>query len=129
MPATDVRNSGAIPQSFLHALERRNPFGNQMRRIAGPEETLGSLKQITIMFMPAYARASFESGLNSWLIHHYRGDDLISSRNKDRAVLDSQGHRLLVRQREFLRGGIISDIASSRLGGKPFTDITLNSSR
>ena len=55
--AADIGNPGAALQFFDHAIERGQPMIDQVRFIAGTEETRGGAKQTGALVAPAHASA------------------------------------------------------------------------
>lgn len=60
MAAADVGDLGAGVELVDHAIQRRQPFGHQVRVVAGAEEALGAVEQAGVVFAPFHALAGAE---------------------------------------------------------------------
>jgi hypothetical protein len=125
MPAAHVRHLRPSLEFLFDAFQRRNPFGHQMGVVTGTEESLRSRKEARVMLVPAHAFSRSEPFGDLRLVHERRQDDLIRARHVDRAALVGERHRLLVRQREGSRRGIVVHVAAGGVGAQPFPDVTL----
>jgi hypothetical protein len=74
---------------------------------------------------PSSAGSGAEGGLHLRLALDHRGDDLERAGEIDRAVLDREHHRLMRRNRESSRGGVVFDEPVRRLGKGPLADVPL----
>ena len=104
MAATHVGNSATRAQLRIH-LERGNPRADQMRGIAGPEETHGPGEKLRIVLVPADAIATFESVRSP--VHGTRGrkGHLKRTWQESWAVFVGEGEGLLFRQAEAIDSG------------------------
>ena len=60
MAAADVGDLGAALELLDHAVERRQPLGDQMRAVAGTEEALDAAEQAVAVLAPVQALAGLE---------------------------------------------------------------------
>ena len=60
-PAADVGDARAAAELLLHAVERRNPVGDEVRVVAGPEEALDADEEVGVVLVPADAAAAREA--------------------------------------------------------------------
>src|ERR1700757_3812341 len=95
MAAADVGDTGSGLEPGLDAFEGGNPVGCEIRKIAGPEEALAASEQALLVLVPAEAFAGAEYLGELFLVLHARGDHVIEAGQVNRAVVLSQGERLL----------------------------------
>ncbi|MNT66701.1 hypothetical protein D3C72_2047840 [compost metagenome] len=123
MAAAHVRHRCARLEPRLHAVQRGNPFRNQVRRVARPEEALGAVEQRGIVLVPAQPAAVAEN------IDHLRDGaelrhrDLERARDECEAALLRQRIGLLFVQVELPGGRVIVDVAAGRLCRQPFAQV------
>src|SRR3546814_4474319 len=60
VPAADVSGLATGLQPLDHAVERRQPLMQQVRVVAGAEETFGAVEQAGVVFAPFHALAAAE---------------------------------------------------------------------
>ncbi len=125
MAATDIGDARATLELRLDAVERGQPFADEMRGIAAAEEPLGAAKQAGIVLVPTDTLAGAERLGDLGLVADHRGDDLESAGHEGRAALLSEDHRLFGRQRIAPARRIVLGIAGGRLRRQPFADIAL----
>ena len=99
MAAADVGDLRAAFELLLHAVERRDPLGDEVARVAGAEEALGAAEQPVVVLVPAHALAAAERLGDAVLVGVERGDQLEGAEDVERAVLVGERERLLVGQR------------------------------
>ena len=100
MAASDVRDARAALEFLLDAVERRNPFRDQMHRVAGAEEALGAAEQTWVVLMPSDAAAVAKRVGDFGFIADGRGCNLVHRGEKCRAVFVGKHQRLLGRNRK-----------------------------
>ena len=120
MPAADVRHCGSGFELGHDALERRQPAGDQMGSVAGPEEALRSREQTGMMVAPGEGAVTAHGGDELVLVQEQAPQDHRSTGHVDGRVLVRQRHGLLRRQTKPAVDGL--DVPSRRLGAEPLPD-------
>ena len=103
MAAADVGDLRAALELFDHAVERRQPLGDQVGAVAGPEEPLDAAEQAVAVLAPVQALAALEGFGELRLVVIDRRQQAEAAGHGDRAVLVGEHRRLLGRHRERVR--------------------------
>jgi hypothetical protein len=80
MTAPDVGDPGPPIELRYDAVQRREPCGDQVSCVGGPEEPLGAVEQRVIMLVPPDPAAASERGSDFGLIAGDRHRDLKRAR-------------------------------------------------
>src|SRR5690606_37513651 len=108
--AADVRNSCAAMKLLHNAVQCGQPFVDDVRLIAGPEELRDGAEKASRSVVPPDATTIFEGSLNFWHILRIGGSGFKSIRQIDRTVLVREHGRLLWRHCKAFGRGFIGDV-------------------
>jgi hypothetical protein len=125
VPAADVGDGRAGPQLVDHAVERRQPLGDQVGGVAGPEEPLDPGEQPRVVGVPADPGAGAERVDDQVVVGVAGGDGLERAGQEDRAVLVGEDHGVLGGQVVGAVGRVVADVATGGLVGEPFAHVAL----
>ena len=123
--AADVHDLGAALKLFGHAVERRQPVGDQVGLVAGAEEALDAAEQAVVVVAPAQLLAGLERRGELRLVVEHRGERVIAAGHADRAILVGEHRGLLRGQREGALCGVVGHETGRRLGGQPLAHVAL----
>jgi hypothetical protein len=115
----------ALLQLVDDALQRRKPGRHEVRLIAGTEGFACRTEQALRLVAPADALARAKGRLDERLTFQHRDRQIEGGQQIDGAVRVGEHHRLLFRQRELARGGIVFQISGRRLMRQPLARIAL----
>src|SRR5208337_984188 len=125
--ASHIRNACTRTQHFLNSVQRRDPFRDEVGRIARPEEALGAGKEIGMVVMPPDTLASPERIEQFFLRAGGGNRALEAARDEGRTRLISERKGLLFIKRILLGRSIVVGIAAGGLRSEPLSDVALGS--
>src|SRR5271154_2802192 len=126
MAAADIGDLGTAFELLLHSIQSRNPLGDQVGAVAGPEESLGPAEQAVIVLVPTHALAAAKGVDNLILVGVQGRDRVVDAEDVEGAVLIGQRERLLIGQGVAVTLGVVGHVASSRLVSKPLAHVALS---
>ncbi len=129
VPAADVGDLRAALQLLLDSVQGRNPLGDEVRAVAGPEESLGATEQAMVVLVPTHPLAAAKRLDDLLFVGIQRCDRVIHAEDVERAVFVRQRKRVLVRQRVAVALRVVGDIATRGLVSQPLTDVALSRAR
>jgi hypothetical protein len=123
--AADVGDDRAGLQLLDHAVERRQPVGDQMGAVVGGERPLRAVEQVVVVLVPADAAARLKA-LGDPLPAVDGGDRALDHpREVERAIVVGEHERVLDRQRVPVRLRVVGHVAAGRLGVEPLAHVAL----
>ncbi len=125
MTAANVRHTSARPQALDDAVEGRQPVGDKMRAIPGPEEHFGAAKKALVVLVPAKPLTRAEGLEDALFVEPERGRHLEGGGHVDRAVLDGEHHGLRGGQGVPAALGLVAHVAARSLVVEPFAHVAL----
>ena len=117
--AADVGDLRSALQLLHHAVQSRQPSGEEVRPIARPEEALDAAEQAVATIAPADAFAGAEGLLETRLVGEHRRERVEAAGHVHHAGIVREYRRLLGRQREGLFARVVGDEAGSGLRRQP----------
>ena len=123
MAAADVGHLRAALEARLHALQCRDPLGDQVRGVAGAEEALGAAEQRRVVLVPADAQAGAQRAGHPRDRLELVDRDLEGAQDVEGAVLAGQRLALLLVEREAAGGRVVVDVAAGGLGRQPLQQV------
>ena len=125
MSAANVGHRRTALELRRHAVERRQPFGDKVVTIAGPEEPFGATEQAAMVLMPADTTPGAERLLDARRCPERRLGNLEEACQKRRTALLGENYRLFRLEAERIGVGVIRDVIGCRLSREPFADMRL----
>jgi hypothetical protein len=107
------------------AVERGQPFGDEVRVVSGTEEALAPLVNVVDVLAPAEALAAARDVGDPRRVEHRADGDLEETRQVRGAARIGERDRLLRGQAVETAVGVVVDVAPRRLGVQPLADIPL----
>jgi hypothetical protein len=106
-----------------NAVEGREPVGDQVGGVPGPEEALAAREHLVVVFVPADARAAAER-LGDLVLRPQRAErELERAGCEDRPVRVGQREGLFGGERVGLGLRVVFHVAPGRLAAEPFVDV------
>ncbi len=121
--ATDVGHRDAGAQLLDHAVERRQPLGQQAGAVGVAIERRHAAEQAAVVVAPGHALAAAERLERLVLVEPHRGRRVPGVRDVQRAVLVGQHQRLLRRQFVGVADRVVRDVAARRLRVEPLAHV------
>ena len=115
VPTANVRDLGAAFEFLAHAVERRDPLGDEMGLVAGAEEPFGAAEEAVVVLVPPHPFARPERLGDLLPVGVERLDQLERTQHVDRALLVGERHRVLVRERVPVRLRVVGQVAACGL--------------
>ena len=123
MAAAEVGHPRTALQLGLHAVECRDPLGEQVHEVAGPEEPLAAGEDVLVVLVPAVAGAGPEGVLDLGERLQRAQRQLERARQEDRAGGVGQREGLLRCHRVRPAAGVVLDVAAGGLPAQPLVDV------
>ncbi|MND45163.1 hypothetical protein D3C80_360170 [compost metagenome] len=118
MAAADIGHLGAGLQLVHHAVQRRQPFGDQVRPVARAEEALGAAEHAGVVIAPGQGAIAAHGRHQLVLVVEERGDHHRAAGDVDRRVFHRQGQGLFLRQAE--PSVAVLHVTGGGVGAEPF---------